>query len=189
MKKILLVAAVLTAGCGESNPGTWALASVRDAAADSVADAYTTKDSGSVCTPQTCQSSGAECGAAPDGCGGALSCGSCPAGLTCGGGGPNRCGTNACAPKSCPEQGAECGTISDQCGAMISCGKCDAPKTCDAANRCTCSPASCGPGNCGQMSDGCGGTLSCGDCTSGQVCGGGGANLCGEKPCTPLTCP
>src|SRR5262249_40800057 len=37
------------------------------------------------CTPLTCAKLGATCGQAGDGCGGALSCGTCPAGQTCSG--------------------------------------------------------------------------------------------------------
>jgi mannobiose 2-epimerase len=36
-----------------------------------------------VCVPKTCASLGAVCGSASDGCGGTLSCGTCPAGKTC----------------------------------------------------------------------------------------------------------
>jgi hypothetical protein len=39
------------------------------------------------CRPKTCQSIGAGCGQASDGCGGALECGSCNAPEVCGGGG------------------------------------------------------------------------------------------------------
>ncbi len=35
------------------------------------------------CTPATCSSLGKQCGTWPDGCGGALQCGSCPRGLDC----------------------------------------------------------------------------------------------------------
>ena len=45
------------------------------------------------CTPRTCSQLGATCGAVSDGCGGVLSCGSCSAGMFCGGAGvPNACG-------------------------------------------------------------------------------------------------
>ena len=53
-------------------------------------------DGGVVCTPRTCESLGVRCGAAPDGCGGTLACGTCASGQTCGGGGePGRCGVGA----------------------------------------------------------------------------------------------
>jgi hypothetical protein len=49
---------------------------------------------GGACIPQTCQSQGFNCGAAGDGCGNMIQCGSCPAGQTCGGGGlPGQCGS------------------------------------------------------------------------------------------------
>jgi hypothetical protein len=48
------------------------------------------------CTPTTCAAHNATCGTIPDGCGGTLSCGTCPTGSTCGGGGvPNQCGSPA----------------------------------------------------------------------------------------------
>jgi hypothetical protein len=46
-----------------------------------------------VCTPITCESAGAQCGALGDGCGNLLDCGPCPAGSTCGLGGANVCRT------------------------------------------------------------------------------------------------
>ena len=48
---------------------------------------------GGGCVPQTCEKAGAICGPIGDGCGGTLDCGTCPAGLSCGGGGsPSVCG-------------------------------------------------------------------------------------------------
>jgi Carboxypeptidase regulatory-like domain/IPT/TIG domain len=45
-----------------------------------------------LCAPTTCAAHSWNCGTAPDGCGGTLSCGTCANGLTCGGDGtPNRC--------------------------------------------------------------------------------------------------
>lgn len=44
------------------------------------------------CPPLTCVQLGAECGIAPDGCGGVVDCGACPDGQTCGAAGPNQCG-------------------------------------------------------------------------------------------------
>jgi len=43
------------------------------------------------CTPQTCESLGAQCGAVGNGCGGSLDCGLCPNGTTCGLGEANKC--------------------------------------------------------------------------------------------------
>jgi cellulase/cellobiase CelA1 len=46
------------------------------------------------CVPRTCASAGANCGSLSDNCGGTLSCGSCTAPDTCGGGGTaNKCGS------------------------------------------------------------------------------------------------
>jgi hypothetical protein len=46
------------------------------------------------CTPLTCAALGVNCGSPGDGCGGTLSCGTCTAPATCGGGGvTNTCGT------------------------------------------------------------------------------------------------
>jgi hypothetical protein len=50
-------------------------------------------DGGSVCTPKTCQSQNINCGPTGDGCGNLLSCGSCTAPQSCGGGStPGQCG-------------------------------------------------------------------------------------------------
>ncbi|NVI97979.1 hypothetical protein HV824_07575 [Myxococcus sp. AM009] len=48
------------------------------------------------CTPTTCASQGKTCGSVPDGCGGTLSCGTCPAGQACGA--ANTCDTVTCPP-------------------------------------------------------------------------------------------
>jgi hypothetical protein len=61
---------------------------------------------GSPCVPLTCEQLGHQCGVTGDGCGGALDCGSCPMGETCGGGGqPYLCGSSGggtCDPMTCP---------------------------------------------------------------------------------------
>src|SRR5262249_44336774 len=44
------------------------------------------------CTPTNCAALGYNCGAASDGCGGLLQCGSCSAPFVCGAGGFDRCG-------------------------------------------------------------------------------------------------
>jgi hypothetical protein len=46
------------------------------------------------CSPTTCVAAGAECGFIGDGCGGALDCGTCAGGKTCGFSSPNKCGSS-----------------------------------------------------------------------------------------------
>jgi hypothetical protein len=65
-----------------------------------------------------------------DGCGGTVDCGTCRAGLVCGGGGPNGCGAASCAPSTCGSLGLECGAISDGCSKVLDCGTCSAGETC-----------------------------------------------------------
>lgn len=56
-------------------------------------------DAAGVCHPRACSAISHACGPAPDGCGGFLSCGGCPAGELCGGAGqPNRCAQEPAAP-------------------------------------------------------------------------------------------
>lgn len=54
------------------------------------------------CVPTTCEMLNAECGIAPDGCGGTIDCGTCPAGRKCGM--DNKCGgpAKASPPKATP---------------------------------------------------------------------------------------
>jgi hypothetical protein len=73
------------------------------------------------CVPTGCSST--SCGAAPDGCGGTLSCGSCPGGEPCNN---NRC----CQPSTCGELGKDCGTYSDGCGGEVACGSCPSSMVC-----------------------------------------------------------
>ena len=89
-----------------------------------------------------------------DGCGGTLACGDCGSGQTCGGGGPNRCGTDACVPQTCAQLNNACGKVSDGCAGVIDCGAC------------ACTPTTCAaqPVSCGNVPDGCGHTLDCGTC-------------------------
>lgn len=88
------------------------------------------------CAPLTACPAGDNCGYAPDGCGGLISCGVCPTGESCGVGMPavpNKCGkgTQACTPKTRDAQGLECGPAADGCGAKIdSCGLCAAGELC-----------------------------------------------------------
>jgi hypothetical protein len=150
-----------------------------------------------VCVPKTCQDKNANCGDVPDDCGGILSCGVCPSGETCGGGGENRCGAGPCEPDTCNSLGALCGTVSDGCGKTLECGTpCTSPKTCGGAgvpNQCGCeSTITCAAANaqCGQINDGCGGTTDCGGCPNGMHCsdanssGGVDQNTCVcDDPC------
>jgi hypothetical protein len=74
------------------------------------------------CTPTTCAAQGKNCGNISDGCGSTLSCGSCTAPNTCGGGGTaNVCG---CPPLTCGPE--ECGILPDGCGGTRDCGSCPA---------------------------------------------------------------
>ena len=69
-----------------------------------------------------------------------LSCGTCPTGQTCGGGGtPGVCGGPTCTPRTCAAVGAECGIIGDGCGRILNCGSCRPGWTCGTggtANKC-----------------------------------------------------
>ena len=168
------------------------------------------------CKPRTCADQGIECGPAGDGCGGILpDCGSCGAGLRCGGpNAPSKCvnptvGTG-CMPKSCADQGIECGQAGDGCGKIITCGTCALGKQCGS----TTSPSKCvdavptqadgGPCqlktkadynaqgmDCGKQTDNCGGTVDLGTCTKpGEFCGGSGPSKCGVAgggSCVPKT--
>src|SRR5262245_1508485 len=80
------------------------------------------------CVPKTCAELGFECGPQGDGCGNLISCGDCPKGSFCGGGGPSKCGIGVapdgglCHPKTCADLGAKCGQQGDGCGHTIDCG-------------------------------------------------------------------
>lgn len=143
-------------------------------------------DGGVPCTPRTCDSLGATCGSAPDGCGGSVKCGQCPPGQFCGGGGANRCGSEACVPLTCGDFLATCGVLSDGCGEAISCGECSPPETCGGGGvdyQCACKAKTCAEvgAQCGTMGDGCGLALYCGDCAPGESC-----NTSGQ---CALSCP
>ena len=162
---------------------------------------------GGTCQAQTCAAQNITCGPAGDGCGNQLSCGSCMAPQTCGGGGvPGQCGypdAATCAPTSCGAQGITCGPAGDGCGNLLACGTCVAPATCGGGGypgQCgqpdagSCKPFTCTQQNvgCGPAGDGCGNQLNCGSCTPPATCGGGGvASQCGypdASSCAPLTC-
>ncbi len=120
---------------------------------------------------------GDTCGTVSNGCGGAVTCGTCTAPQTCGGGtpsNPNQCG---CTPITTCPAGDTCGTVSNGCGGTVTCGTCTAPQTCGGGtpsnpNQCGCTPIkTCPAGDtCGTVPNGCGGTLSCGTCGAGQTC-------------------
>ncbi len=148
------------------------------------------------CTPTTCVAEGKNCGALPDGCGGTLTCGSCPDSQSCGAGGvANVCGVGTCAPASCSDQGFTCGPASDGCAAVLDCGTCSGGRSCGGGgvpHQCGsgCTPTTCAAQGfaCGPLSDGCGRTLQCGTCGAGLTCGGGGSpGTCGAT--CDLGCP
>ncbi len=137
------------------------------------------------CTPKTCQTQGFECGTQNDGCGEALSCGTCKTGACTSG----KCG---CVAKTCPELKVSCGKVENGCGALLDCGGCPNPSdACDSqTNACACKPKNCMAqgAECGAVPDGCGQTYACGDCMGnpkGNFCTAG---KCGSTPCTPKTC-
>lgn len=144
-----------------------------------------------VCKPKTCTEMGVGCGLAGDGCGGQLSCGDCPPGQTCGGGGvPSQCGAPACTKKTC--QANQCGKMGDGCGGQLDCGDCDTG-TCGGggANVCgagPCTPSACpapaAGSQCGPVANGCGGVNTC-LCPANMPCVNG---TCGTPACPPRTC-
>lgn len=139
------------------------------------------------CASATCAGLQAECGSAPDGCGGVLACGDCKEGF-CGGGGPNRCGSKPCTPKTCGA--SSCGDFSDGCSTILHCGTCTSPEVCGGSgtpNVCGCAPTTCSQqgAECGTISNGCGKTIDCGNCSGGDQCGASEPNRCG---CKPKTC-
>ncbi len=202
--KLLAIAVVLMLGwlvaCGDDDGSYASNVGSADAGKDTAQDSPDAKPEGGEggtapkpCVPRACAQVEAECGTVPDGCDGTIDCGECTDGLTCGGGGPNVCGTNACVPKTCVQAGAQCGWVSDECSLAIECGGCASPQTCGGggkANACGCTPRTCAQlgAQCGTVLDGCEGTLDCGTCAGSQVCGGGGPNVCGSSECEAKTC-
>ena len=148
-----------------------------------------------LCTPLSCDEQGFECGAAGDGCGGAIDCGSCPSGEICGLLSPGQCDAFTCRPTTCEELGYECGETGNGCGGLLDCGECAAGETCGAAGPNRCGAASCVPRTCeeqglqcGMAGDGCGHAIDCGTCPDGAFCGLGGPNQCATSICSPMTC-
>ena len=81
------------------------------------------------CVPHTCAS--LECGDISDGCGDFIHCGGCADPThTCGGGGPNLCGSDPCEPQSCASQAIACGMTNNGCGEIVSCGSCGTGEHC-----------------------------------------------------------
>jgi hypothetical protein len=164
------------------------------------------------CNPLTCDKLGYTCGPAGNGCGGSLSCGTCTAPETCGGGGKfSQCGgSSACIPKTCSDLGFNCGPAGDGCGGLLSCGTCSGGESCGGGgtpSQCgkttvhvdggidggACIPETCASQKigCGPAGDGCGDLLSCGTCPGTETCGGGGTtSQCGSpgSTCVPATC-
>jgi hypothetical protein len=94
------------------------------------------------CEPETCESLSRVCGVASDGCGGALSCGTCGSAETCTSSGScvaEPTPPPACVPDTCQSLGIECGGAPDGCGSSMSCGTCSGEDVC--TNN-VCGPAS-----------------------------------------------
>ncbi len=141
---------------------------------------------GGACVPAAC--SATTCGVMPDGCGGAVQCGSCPAGQSCGGSGEaNRCGAGTCTPTTCAAEGLDCGVASDGCGSVLNCGTCSAGLRCGGGgvpNVCTsvCAGNSCSgqAPSCNPQTGACQCTAT--SCPAGMACNGG---VCSSGPCVP----
>jgi N-acetylneuraminic acid mutarotase len=160
-----------------------------------------TPDAIPACVPKTCAELGLNCGTVGNGCGGTVTCGSCPSGQVCGWGStPNVCAVpTACVPTTCAAQALSCGPAGNGCGGTLNCGTCPSPQVCGGGGPGTCGvltsacvPTTCAAQglSCGPAGNGCGGTLDCGSCTAPQTCGGGGLRgMCGSPPaCVPTTC-
>ncbi len=154
-------------------------------------------DSGVTCAAYkgTCAAQHLNCGAATDGCGNILQCGTCTGNDSCGGSGTaNVCGAPKCTPKTCASQMFNCGMASDGCNGTLTCGlSCPTGETCGAtsANQCGmggCTAKTCaGQGfTCGSQGDGCGNLLDCGTCPTGESCTNG--TCVSGTVCTPKTC-
>ena len=168
--------------CGDCPSGSWCDSGI------CIQDTVASSSPPPVCEPETCASLDRACGVASDGCGGALSCGSCQSGQACTSGGSCVAATTpppACLPHTCQSLGRECGSVSDGCGGSLSCGSCQSGQSCN-GGLCVQEPVSCEPTTCaslghecGQPSDGCGSALSCGACGIGQTCSSG---VCIDSP-------
>ena len=131
---LLFGGGVLASACGGA--GTISAFGGNDAGPDvTLADASSLSSAdgnASSCNRLTCAALGYTCGVTGDGCGGTLSCGTCTAPATCGGGGKfSVCGgAGPCTPKTCAEIGATCGPEGDGCGNLLQCGTCAKPDIC-----------------------------------------------------------
>jgi hypothetical protein len=118
-----------------------------------------------VCNPLTACPAGRVCGSIPNGCGGTVTCGTCPAGQSC-----TIQGT-CCQPATTCPAGVTCGTAPDGCGGTINCGTCPSGQSCTSQGTCCQPTGTCPPGAvCGTVPDGCGGTINCGTCVGETVC-------------------
>jgi|GEM_PF-2027366 len=99
------------------------------------------------CVSKICSQLGYNCGTASDGCGGALSCGTCSTGQSCT---DNSC-VPSCVAKTCAVQGYSCGSQSDGCDGSLDCGSCPSGKTCSTG---VCVAASSGGGGGGSSGGG-----------------------------------
>ena len=149
------------------------------------------------CEPDTCNSLYRKCGVASDGCGGALSCGTCQSGESCTSWGT--CVADAppvCVPHTCQSLDRQCGSVSDGCGGTLSCGGCQSGFSCNSGSCVqvsSCEPDTCNSlyRECGVASDGCGGSVNCGSCGSGESCTSWGSCVADAPPppaCVPDTC-
>src|SRR3984885_10771245 len=112
---------------------------------------------GATCVPNDLADCAGYCGKLAGRCGNLIDCKSCPAGLTCGAGGPNICGDGTCTP-SC--SGKACGG-SDGCGGTCMTGSCGIGQHCD-GGACVCDPTSCSGCCAGSTCQSGSSTSSCG---------------------------
>jgi hypothetical protein len=137
-------------------------------------------DGGGFCVANDPADCSGKCGQLKNRCGSTIDCGGCTSG-TCGGGGPNVCGSAPCMP-SCTNKA--CGA-SDGCQGLCGSGSCPGAGTC-VANACV--------GVCDPSCNGCcSSTGSCVEGNSDMACGSGGSTCavctasqtCGENGCVP----
>ena len=152
-------------------------------------DGATTADgaTGGPCVRDDAADCAGKCGELKGRCGQVITCGGCPTGQSCGGGGTNTCGSGACTP-SCA--GKVCGD-NDGCSSVCVTGACGSGLRC-IAGTCACDTTSC-PGCCdgnackpGGDDTACGkGGTTCTVCKAGTSCGTGDCGTCGGsgQPC------